>query len=54
MGKQNCKNFSEKWVEKLLDDMSVNNIGLGVLATEILPKKMKKNLSLEKKKNNNL
>ena len=30
------KNFSEKWVEKLLDDMSVNNIGLGVLATEIL------------------
>ena len=33
-------NFSEKWVEKLLDDMSANNIGFGVLATESLPKKM--------------
>ena len=48
MGKKTVKNFSEKWVEKLLDDMSVNNIGLGVLATEILPKNERKNLSLEK------
>ena len=44
------KNFSEKWVEKLLDDMSVNNIGLGVLATEILPKKMKEKFEFRENK----
>ena len=44
------KNFSEKWVEKLLDDMSVNNIGLGVLATEILPKKMKEKFEFREDK----
>ena len=43
-------NFSEKWVEKLLDDMSVNNIGFGVLATEILPKKMKEKFEFRENK----
>ena len=44
------KNFSEKWVEKLLYDMSVNNIGLGVLATEKLPKKMKEKFEFRENK----
>ena len=43
-------NFSEKWVEKLLDDMSTNNIGFGVLATESLPKKMKEKFDFRENK----
>ena len=43
-------NFSEKWVEKLLDDMSANDIGFGVLATERLPKKMKEKFEFRENK----
>ena len=43
---KNLSTFSEKWVDKLLSDMSANNIGFGVLASETLPKKMKEKFEL--------
>jgi len=43
---KNLTTFSEKWVDKLLSDMSANNIGFGVLASETLPKKMKEKFEL--------
>jgi len=43
---KNLTTFSEKWVDKLLGDMSANNIGFGVLASETLPKKMKEKFEL--------
>lgn len=35
---KDTQEFSEKWVQKLLDDMTKKNIGYGVIVTETMPK----------------